>query len=111
MVHAGEGLIAHVRGDVIPSPARARLAALCKSRSQAAAATAARDRRKKGRRTAALVNGRSMDAGHYFPGREMGDGGERERETRRDDSARAGRRPARARREWDKRATVHARFS
>lgn len=34
-----------------------------------------RNRRKKGRRTAALVNGRSMDAGHYFPGRETRGGG------------------------------------
>lgn len=33
-----------------------------------------RNRRKKGRRTTALINGPSMGAGHYFPKRETRDG-------------------------------------
>jgi len=51
---------------------RARLAgAACKS---ALAPPSGGNRRKKGRRSAALINGRSMGAGHYFPGRGTRDG-------------------------------------
>jgi hypothetical protein len=62
---------------------RARVAgAACKS---ALAPPSGGNRRKKGRRSAALINGRSMGAGHYFPGRgtrdgEKENGGVRERE-------------------------------